>query len=106
MNIPEPSLKPLPKRSYDRTPEEIAAIVRAEVKAFFAPKEPEPKPTYIDKDKKWAIGMLTAEPQYKKNLPSDYKREIERQSDLAMAKRRGNKFRSLENRRINRPPRS
>jgi hypothetical protein len=35
-----------------RTPEENAAIVRAEGKAFFAPKEPEPKPTYNDKDKK------------------------------------------------------
>jgi hypothetical protein len=36
--IPEPSLKPLPKRAYDQTPEENEAVVRAEVKAFFAPK--------------------------------------------------------------------
>jgi hypothetical protein len=76
--IPGPSLKPLPKRAYDQTPEENDVIVRAEVKAFLAPKVPEPKPTFTPKEKKWAIGMLTAEPQYKKNLPSDYKHEIER----------------------------
>jgi hypothetical protein len=62
-------------------------ISDAEVKTFFAPKQHEPKPTYSDKAKKWAIGMLTAEPQYKRSLPSDYKREIERQSNLAKAKR-------------------
>jgi hypothetical protein len=33
--------------------------------------------------------MLTGEPQYKQNLPSDYKHEIKRQSDLAKAKRSG-----------------
>jgi hypothetical protein len=70
-------------------------ISDAEVKAFFAPKEPEPKPTYSDKDKKWAIGMLTAEPQYKRSPPSDYKREIERESDLAKAKRRGKQIPQL-----------
>jgi hypothetical protein len=40
--------------------------------------------------------MLTAEPQYKRNLPSDYKREIERQSDLAKnAKRSGKQIPQL-----------
>jgi hypothetical protein len=39
--------------------------------------------------------MLTAEPQYKKSLPSDYKREIERQSDLAKAKRSGKQIPQL-----------
>jgi hypothetical protein len=42
------------------------------VKAFFAKKEPETKPTYNEKDKKWAIDMLTIEAQYKRSLPSDY----------------------------------
>jgi hypothetical protein len=93
--IPEPSLKPLPKRAYDRTTEENEAIVRAEVKAFLAPKVPEPKPTYTQKQKDWAYAMLTAEPQYKMNLPSDYKREIERQSDLAKAKRSGKQIPQL-----------
>jgi hypothetical protein len=35
--------------------------------------------------------MLTAEPQYKRSLPSDYKREIERQSDLAKKAKRSGK---------------
>jgi hypothetical protein len=66
-------------------------ISDAEVKAQFARKEPEPKPTYTPKQKTWAIGMLTAEPQYKKSLPSDYKCEIERQSDLAKKAKRSGK---------------
>jgi hypothetical protein len=61
MKIPEPSLKPLPKRAYDRTPEENKAIVDTEVKAFLAPKVPETKPTYTQKQKTWAIDMLTIE---------------------------------------------
>jgi hypothetical protein len=44
---------------------------------------PEPKPTYSEKDKKWAMDMLTTEAQYKRSLPSDYKRKIERQNYLA-----------------------
>jgi hypothetical protein len=70
-------------------------MVRAEVKAFLAPKVPKPKPTFTPKEKNWAIGMLTAEPQYKQNLPSDYKREIKRQSDLAKAKRSGKQIAQL-----------
>jgi hypothetical protein len=70
-------------------------ISDAKVKAFFAPKQPEPKPIYTEKQKKWAIGMLTAEPQYKQNLSSDYKREIERQSHLAKAKRSGKQIAQL-----------
>jgi hypothetical protein len=53
------------------------------VKAHFAPKVPEPKPTFSEKDKKWAMGMISQPAQYKMDLPSDYKREIERQSALA-----------------------
>jgi hypothetical protein len=52
---------------------------------------PEPKPTYSEKDKKWAMDMLTTEPQYKRSLPSDYKHEIERQSDLAKKAKRSGK---------------
>jgi hypothetical protein len=51
MKIPEPSLKPLPQRAYDRTDEENKVISDAQVKAHFAPKKPEPKPTYSEKDK-------------------------------------------------------
>jgi hypothetical protein len=70
--IPEPSLKPLPQRAYDRTDMESHAISVAKMKAHFAPKVPEPKLTYIEKDKKWDMDMLTTEPQYKRSLPSDY----------------------------------
>jgi hypothetical protein len=88
MKIPGPSLKPLLQRAYDRTDEEVNVISAAEVKAHFAPKVPEPKPTYSEKDKKWAMDMLTTEAQYKSSLPSDYKYEIERQSDLAKKAKR------------------
>jgi hypothetical protein len=66
-------------------------ILAAEVKSHFAPKVLEPKPTYTQKQKKWAIGMLTTDAQYKRSLPSDYKREIERQSDLAKKAKRSRK---------------
>jgi hypothetical protein len=78
MKIPDPSLKPLAQRAYDRTEEENKSISDAEVKAHFAPKKPEPKSTYSEKDKNWAMGMLTQPAPYKLSLPSDYKREIER----------------------------
>jgi hypothetical protein len=92
-NIPEPSLKPLLQRAYDRTDEEVKAKSAAKVKAHFAPKVSEPKPTYNEKYKKWAMDMLTTEPQYKRSLPSDYKHEIERQSDLAKKAKRSAKSR-------------
>jgi hypothetical protein len=66
-------------------------ISAAEVKAHFAPKVPEPKPTYSEKDKKWAMDMPTIEAQYMSSLPSDYKHEIERQSDLAKKAKRSAK---------------
>jgi hypothetical protein len=37
------------------------------------------------------MDMLTTEPQYKRSLPSDYNREIERQSDLAKKAKRSAK---------------
>jgi hypothetical protein len=89
--IPEPSLKPLPQRAYDRTNAKSDAKSVTKVKAHFAPKVHEPKPTYSEKDKKWAMDMLTKEPQYKRSLPSDYKREIERQSDLPKKAKRSAK---------------
>jgi hypothetical protein len=93
MKIPEPSLKPLPQRAYDRTDEENKVISNAQLKAHFAPKKPEPKLTYIEKDKNWAMGMITQPTQYKLRLPSDYKCEIERQSDLAAKAKRSAKNR-------------
>jgi hypothetical protein len=62
--------------SADATPESTSGTASADA----TPKST-PKPTFTPKEKKWAIGMLTTEPQYKQNLLSDYKREIERQSD-------------------------
>jgi hypothetical protein len=50
--IPGPLLKPLPQRAYGRTDEEVKVISDAEVKAHFAPKVPEPKPTYNEQGKK------------------------------------------------------
>jgi hypothetical protein len=89
MKIPEPSLKPLSQRAYDRTDEENKVISDAQVKAHFAPKKPEPKPTYSEKDKNWAMGMLTQPAQYKLSLP--YKCKTERQSDLAAKAKRSAK---------------
>jgi hypothetical protein len=60
--IPGPSLKPLPQRAYDWTDKEIKVISDVELKAHFAPKVPEPKPTYSDKDKKWAWICLLKRP--------------------------------------------
>jgi hypothetical protein len=57
MKISGPSLKPLPQRAYDRTLEETNVISDAQVKVHFAPKKPEAKPTYSEKDKKWAMGI-------------------------------------------------
>jgi hypothetical protein len=50
------------------------------VKAFIAPKQREAKQTFSEKDKKWAMGMLTQLAQYKMNLPSDYAPKISNQS--------------------------
>jgi hypothetical protein len=81
-------------------------ISDAEVKAFFASKEPEPKPTYSDKDKKWAIGMLTAEPQLREVYHQTINAKLKSKVTWPRQKEAGNKFHSLENRRINRSPRS
>jgi hypothetical protein len=57
------------------------------VEAFFAPKQPEAKQPFSEKDKKWAMGMPTQPAQYKMNLPSDYDREISKQSALSEKKK-------------------
>ena len=85
--IPGPPLKPLPKRPYDKTVEENAAEVAAQVQAHFAPKMPEPKQIFDEKTKKWAKEFIEQPAKYKMNLRSDYEREIIKQD----AKRRQNK---------------
>ena len=45
-----------------------------------AQKEPPPKPVYTEKDKKWAMGMLTEPSQYDKRKPDDYKRTLQKKS--------------------------
>jgi hypothetical protein len=102
MKIPEPSLKPFPKRAYDRTPEENDAIVRAEVKAFLAPKVPKPKLTYTPKEKKWAISMLS--PNISKVCHQTINAKLKGKVTWPRQKEAGNKFPSLENKRINRSP--
>ena len=71
--------KPLPKRAYDKTVEENAAEVAAQVQAHFAPKMPEPKQIFDEKNKKWAKEFIEQPAKYKMNLRSDYDREILKQ---------------------------
>src|SRR4051812_1453991 len=56
------------------TDEETKAISDAQVKAFFAPKAPEPKQIFDLKAKKWAKGFLEQPSQYEINKADDYKR--------------------------------
>jgi hypothetical protein len=100
--IPEPSLKPLPKRAYDQTPEETNAIVHAEVKSFLAPKVPEPKPTYTLKQK--AIFLLQR-PNIREVCHQTINAKLKgKVTWQRRQKEAGNKFPSFENRRINRSP--
>ena len=66
-----------PVRAYDMTPEEIKAIVDAEVKAFFAPKVPEPKVELPPKTVEHFVELLERpsihDPSVQK---SDYEREL------------------------------
>jgi hypothetical protein len=55
--IPGPLLKPLPQRAYDQTDEEVKVISDAKVKAHFAPKVPEPKPTSNESARKTRSGL-------------------------------------------------
>jgi hypothetical protein len=71
---------------------------------------PEPKPTYSEKDKKWAMDMLTTEANIREVCHQTINAKLKgkvtwprRQKEVQKA---GNKFPSLENRRINQSPRS
>ena len=98
----------LPKRPYDKTDEETNADVAAQVQAHFAPKKPEPKTVYDEKTKKWAKSFLEQPSQISMNLESDYDREIIKQEKKKKAELQnaGSKLPNLNNRRINRSPRS
>ncbi|KAK1648789.1 hypothetical protein QYE76_066594 [Lolium multiflorum] len=82
--VPEPSLKPLIRRPWELSVEENAAVVAAQHEKWKADckkkREPEPKPVYSDKQKKWAKSFLTEPSQAAKNLPDDYSRELRRQA--------------------------
>jgi hypothetical protein len=81
-----PSLKPLSPRPWEMSVEENKATAAAEYEKWkaevSAKKEPEPKPVYTEKQKKWAYKFLTAKPQFWQNLKDDYECEIRRQQSL------------------------
>jgi len=76
--IPEPSLKPLPVLPYHKTPEEIDAWVKADTERQLAPKQPPPKQTFTEANKKWAVGFLTQPRQYELNKDNTYKRALKK----------------------------
>ncbi|XP_071685150.1 uncharacterized protein [Lolium perenne] len=82
--IPEPSLKPLPTRPWERSAEEVDAHAAAEYEKWKADckkkREPEPKQVFSDKEKSWAKSFLNTPSQAAKNLPDDYLRELRRQA--------------------------
>ena len=80
---------PLPKRSYDKTNEELEADVAAYTKAFFAPKKPEPKQVHDEKTKKWAKSFLEQPSQISMNQKSDYDREIIKQASVKSKQNKG-----------------
>ena len=89
--VPEPSLKPLPTRPWERSAEEVDAAAAADHEKWRAEcqanKEPEPKPVYSDKEKKWAKSFLSTPFQAAKNLPDDYARELRRQALMLKEKK-------------------
>jgi hypothetical protein len=64
--VPTPSLKPLSPRPLEMSVEENKEVAAAEYEKWKAEaltkKEPEPKPVYTEKQKKWAYKFLTANP--------------------------------------------
>ena len=69
-------LKPLPKRAYDLTEEELDEEVRSEVKRQLGPKQPPPKETIPpEKVKKFLKNISSGKAQEPK-LPDDYERTI------------------------------
>jgi len=87
--VPEPSLKPLIPRPWELDDEEIDAAVAADVEKWKADikakREPEPKPVFSEKEKKWAKSFLTTPSQAEKNMPDDYGRELRRQAEKLKA---------------------
>ncbi|KAK1686628.1 hypothetical protein QYE76_047476 [Lolium multiflorum] len=89
--VPEPSLKPLPTRPWERSAEEVDAAAagqhekwKADMKAK---REPEPKPVFSEKEKKWAKSFLSTPSQAEKNMPDDYARELRRQALMLKEKK-------------------
>ena len=71
-------LKPLPKRPYDLTPEELDESVRANVKRQLAPKRPPPKEIIpLEKVARFLKNLRKGPPQ-PPVLPDDYERCIEK----------------------------
>ena len=81
--IPEPSLKPLPVLPYHMTPEETEAWVKADTERQLAPKQPPPKQTFTEANKKWAVGFLTQPRQYELNKDNNYTRALKKKVNEA-----------------------
>ena len=58
------------------TQEERDAIVKSELVAHFAPKQPVEKEIYTPKAKRWATGFLTHPSQAEINRPNNYIRAL------------------------------
>jgi hypothetical protein len=89
--VPEPSLKPLIPRPWERSVEETNAAAAAHLEKWKADmkakREPEPKPVFSEKEKKWAKSFLTTPSQAEKNMPDDYGRELRRQAEILKAEK-------------------
>ena len=71
-------LKPLPKRSYDLTQEELDAAVQADVKRQIGPKRPPPKEIIPAEKVDRCLKNLRREPPQLPDLPDDYDRCIKK----------------------------
>jgi hypothetical protein len=52
--------------------------VKADTERQLAPKQPPPKQTFTEANKKWAVGFLTQPRQYELNKDSNYKRALKK----------------------------
>jgi hypothetical protein len=80
--------KELPKRAYDRTLEENAAISRAEVKAHFEKKVPEPEPVIDPKVNEHFTKFLEAKNVDDPCDRTDYERELTKTYNRAQREKR------------------
>ncbi|KAK1631070.1 hypothetical protein QYE76_005385 [Lolium multiflorum] len=89
--VPEPSMKPLPTRPWERSAEEVDAAAAADYEKWKADckkkREPEPKPVFSDEQKKWAKSFFSTPSQAAKNLPDDYAHELRRQAKILKEKK-------------------